>query len=336
MGCNLKDLVRPESINLNDLEGERVAVDVFLSAYQFITAMTGEDGRPLSREGKPVAHIMGFLDRATTLIAAGIDPVFVFDGRPHNLKQDTLRERRERKENAKTRWNAAVEEGDMKAAKKLGPQIAEYTQEMVQETKDLFDTLGVAWIEAPMEAEGAAAVRARRGELHAVATQDWDALLYGSPIMIRNLMSHGTRKFGRTLTAEKIVLRDVLDEHDITQEQLVDLGIMIGTDFHPGFRGIGPKTGLKLIKTHGTLEAVAEEKGHVIPKNLDDIRGLFHNHPIHTDMNIPEAGRAVEEQVRRFIQKDRGFSESRTERALERLASVGRLRSESKPTLFDF
>ena len=336
MGCNLKDLVRPESIDLSDLAGERVAVDVFLSAYQFITAMTGEDGRPLSRDGKPVAHIMGFLDRATTLIASGIDPVFVFDGRPHNLKQDTLKQRRERKEGAKSRWKAAIEEGDMKAAKKLGPQIAEYTREMVQETKDLFDILGVTWIEAPMEAEGAAAVRARRGEVHAVATQDWDALLYGSPIMIRNLMSHGTRKFGRTLTAERIVLSDVLEEHDITQEQLVDLGIMIGTDFHPGFRGIGPKTGLKLIKTHGSLEAVAELKGHVVPEDIEDIRDLFHNHPIHTEVNLPESSRAVEEQIRRFVQKDRGFSEGRTKRALERLASVGRLRSESKPTLFDF
>ena len=336
MGCNLKDLVRPQSIDLNDLAGERVAVDVFLSAYQFITAMTSEDGRPLSRDGKPVAHIMGFLDRATALLAAGIAPVFVFDGRPHILKQDTLNERRDRKKNAQIRWKVAIEEGDMKAAKKIGPQIAEYTREMVQETKDLFDTLGVAWIEAPMEAEGAAAVRARRGELHAVATQDWDALLYGSPIMIRNLMSHGTRKFGRTLTAEKIVLSDVLEEHEITQEQLVDLGIMIGTDFHPGFRGIGPKTGLKLIKAHGTLESVAEVKGHIVPENIDDIRELFHNHPIHTDVNLPETGRAVEEQIRRFVQKERGFSENRTERALERLASVGRLRSESKPTLFDF
>ena len=298
--------------------------------------MTGEDGRPLSRDGKPVAHIMGFLDRATTLIASGIDPVFVFDGRPHNLKRDTLNERRERKEGAKNRWKAAIEDGDMKAAKKLGPQIAEYTREMVQETKDLFDTLGVTWIEAPMEAEGAAAVRARRGEVHAVATQDWDALLYGSPIMIRNLMSHGTRKFGRTLTAERIVLSDVLEEHDITQEQLVDLGIMIGTDFHPGFRGIGPKTGLKLIKAHGSLEAVAELKGHIVPDDIEDIRDLFHNHPIHANVNLPESGRAVEEHIRRFVQKERGFSEGRTERALERLASVGRLRSESKPTLFDF
>ena len=101
---------------------------------------------------------------------------------------------------------------------------------------------------------------AKNGELHAVATQDWDALLYGAPIMIRNLMSHGTKKFGRTLTAERIILNDLLDEHGITHEQLVDLGIMIGTDFHPGFKGVGPKTGLKLIKAHDTLENVAEVK----------------------------------------------------------------------------
>ena len=251
MGCNLRDLAKAESIDLSDLAGEKIAVDVFLSAYQFITAMTGADGRPLSdSKSRPVAHLMGFLDRATILIASGIEPVFVFDGKPPDLKRDTLNDRRARKDSAKKKWNEAIESGDLKTAKKIGPQIAEYTPEMVQETKDLFDVLGVSWIEAPMEAEGAAAVRARNGELHAVATQDWDALLYGAPIMIRNLMSHGTKKFGRTLTAERIVLKDLLDENDITHEQLVDLGIMIGTDFHPGFKGVGPKTGLKLIKAH--------------------------------------------------------------------------------------
>ena len=337
MGCNLRDLANAESIDLSDLAGEKIGVDVFLSAYQFITAMTGEDGRPLSdSKSRPVAHLMGFLDRATILIASGIEPVFVFDGKPPDLKRETLDDRRARKNVAKKKWEDAIESGDLKAAKKIGPQIAEYTPEMVQETKDLFDVLGVSWIEAPMEAEGAAAVRARNGELHAVATQDWDALLYGAPIMIRNLMSHGTKKFGRTLTAERIVLQDLLDEHGITHEQLVDLGIMIGTDFHPGFRGIGPKTGLKLIKAHGTLEAVAEVKGIEVPTNIEEIRNLFLNHPINEDEDLPTTNRAVEEQIRAFVQNERGFSENRTIRALDRLASVGKLRSESKPTLFDF
>ena len=154
--------------------------------------------------------------------------------------------------------------------------------------------------------------------------------------MIRNLMSHGTKKFGRTLTAERIILKELLDEHGITHEQLVDLGIMIGTDFHPGFKGVGPKTGLKLIKAHDTLENVAEIKGLEVPHNIEQIRNLFLNHPINEDMDLPLPKRAVEERIREFVQNERGFSENRTMRALDRLASVGKLRSESKPTLFDF
>ena len=161
MGCNLRDLAPSQPIDLSELKGEKVAVDVFLNAYQFITSLTGQDGKPLSYNGKPVAHLMGFLDRATIMIEEGIDPVFVFDGKPHQLKMETLGTRKERKINAVSKWEAAIESGDLAAAKKLGPQTAEYTREMVAETKELFDCLGVTWLEAPMEAEGAAAVRCR-------------------------------------------------------------------------------------------------------------------------------------------------------------------------------
>jgi flap endonuclease-1 len=335
MGCNLRDLVSPEAIELSDLSGQRVAIDVFLNSYQFITSMTGADGKPLSFNGKPVAHLMGFLDRATVMISEGIDPVFVFDGKPHDLKRGTLDGRRERKIEAVSRWEAAVDAGDMEAAKKLGPQTAEYTPDMVQETKELFDLMGVSWVEAPMEAEGAAAVMCSRGDVAAVASQDWDTLLYGSPVMVRNLTSHGTRRFGRVMSAERIVLSETLESHGITREQLVDLGIMVGTDFHPGIKGIGPKTGLKLMKKHGTMEAVAEAKGFELPDNLEGIRSLFMEHPVGEEP-LPESQRAVEEDLRSFLQEERGFSERRMERALNRLAEAGRLKSSSQPSLFDF
>ena len=335
MGCNLRDLAPSQPIDLNELKGEKVAVDVFLNAYQFITSLTGQDGKPLSYNGKPVAHLMGFLDRATIMIEEGIDPVFVFDGKPHQLKMETLGTRKERKINAVSKWEAAIESGDLAAAKKLGPQTAEYTREMVAETKELFDCLGVTWLEAPMEAEGAAAVRCKNGEVAAVASQDWDVLLYGSPVMIRNLMAHGTKKFGRKVTAERIVLSELLEEHEITQEQLVDLGIMIGTDFHPGIKGIGPKTGLKLIKKHGTMEAICLEKDVDLPGNLAQIRAIFHEHPIHQDV-LPTAGMADEKKLREFLQEERGFSENRMTRALNRLKSVGKLRNAGQSSLFDF
>ena len=201
--------------------------------------------------------------------------------------------------------------------------------------RSLFDCLGLVWIEAPMEAEGAGAVRCANGEVAAVASQDWDTLLYGSPVMIRNLTSHGRRKFGRMVVAEKIVLAELLENHNITREQLVDLAIMIGTDFHPGIRGIGPKTGLKLIREHGTMEAVAEVKDFEMPEDIETIRGLFHNHPIHPEP-LPESTKAVEERLREFLQGEFGFSERRLKRALKRLANANHLKSDSQPTLFDF
>lgn len=334
MGCNLRDLAPSKSIDFSELKGQKVAVDVFLNAYQFITSLTGKDGKPLSYNDKPVAHLMGFLDRATIMIEEGIDPVFIFDGRPHQLKMNTLGVRKERKINAVEKWNSAIEAGDMVAAKKLGPQTAEYTREMVAETKELFDCLGVTWLEAPMEAEGAAAVRCRNNEVFAVASQDWDTLLYGAPVMIRNLTSHGTRKFGRVLHAEKIVLSEMLEMHEITYEQLVDLGIMIGTDFHPGIKGIGPKTGLKLIKKHITMEEVSIAKGFDLPDNLEEIRTLFTDHPVHP-IPLPESSKSIEENIRIFA-ISRGFSEKRIVRAVTRLANANRLKSESQPTLFDF
>ncbi len=335
MGCNPRDLATAHPLDLGEFSGQRVAVDVFLNAYQFITSLTGADGKPLSYEGQPVAHLMGFLDRATWMLENGIEPVFIFDGRPHELKRETLAGRRIRKDNANTKWEAAIEAEDMALAKKLGPQTAEYTREMVAQTKRLFDCLGLVWIEAPMEAEGAGAVRCANGEVAAVASQDWDTLLYGSPVMIRNLTSHGRRKFGRMVVAEKIVLAELLENHNITREQLVDLAIMIGTDFHPGIRGIGPKTGLKLIREHGTMEAVAEVKDFEMPEDIEAIRGLFHNHPIHPEP-LPESTKAVEERLREFLQGEFGFSERRLERALKRLANANHLKSDSQPTLFDF
>ena len=151
MGCNLRDLAVIEPLQLSDLSGQRVAVDVFLNAYQFITSLTGQDGKPLSYNGKPVAHLMGFLDRTTVMLSEGIDPVFVFDGRPHELKRETLKGRKERKLEAVSRWEAAIEAGEMTAAKTLGPQTAEYTPEMGAGTQRLFGHRGARWVVGPVE-----------------------------------------------------------------------------------------------------------------------------------------------------------------------------------------
>jgi len=325
LGCNLRDLATPHPVELSDFNGQRVAVDAFLLAYQFITSLRkrgeGADGGPLTdSNGHPVSHLMGFLDRATLMI---------------ELKMETLASRKSRKDDAREKWDRAVADEDWTTAQKLGSQIVSYTREMVAETRAMLDLLGITNIEAPMEAEGAAAVRCARGDVDAVSSQDWDTLLYGAPVMVRNLSSHGTRRFGRMVRAERIVLAELLEENGLTYEQLVDLGIMVGTDFHPGIKGIGPKTGLKLIREFGTIEEVCAAKDKEIPERLEEIREIFLNHPA-SDEPIPNPGMCDEAGLREMLVDGHDFSERRIGRALNRMEASGRLRSGGQTSLFDF
>jgi flap endonuclease-1 len=192
-------------------------------------------------------------------------------------------------------------------------------------------------VTAAAEGEAQAAVMAARGQLDVVATQDWDALLYGSPLLVRNLMDDGTKRYGRVVHAQSIGLEHMLNENDLSREQLVDLAIMIGTDYHPGVKGIGPKTGLKLIKKHGTIEAVCEAKDKEVPGRLDEIREIFLNHPaVDVADEALQQGQVDRAGLIQFLQKERQFSQRRMDQAFEKLKAGGYLREGGQTSLFSF
>ena len=342
MGCNLRDITSPETIDLTSLAGKRVGVDAFLTAFQFLTTMRDRspqgDGGPLRAEnGKVVSHLMGFLNRTTTMLAAGIKPVFVFDGQAPDLKADEIAQRKARRLDAERIHKEALAAGDFPLAQKMAQRIMHFSPEMVAETKQLLDLLGVPWVDAKAEGEGQAAVMAAKGQLDVVATQDWDALLYGTPFLVRNLMSHGSKRHGRVVQAQKIMLKDVLDENELTRSQLIDLAIMIGTDFHPGIKGIGPKTGMKLIKTHGTIEAICAAKEKDVPERLAEIRSIFHDHPAHdVEATTLEPGQVNTEGLIQFLQVERQFSQRRMDNAFDKLREAGLIREGGQTSLFSF
>ena len=342
MGCNLRDLAQPENLELSSLSGQRIGVDAFLTAYQFLTTIRDRspegDGGPLkSSNGKVVSHLMGFLNRTTSLLAAGIKPVFIFDGKAPELKADELAMRKARRDEARKTHQEALEAGDFALAQKMAQRIISYTPEMVEETKQLLDLLGVPWVAAKAEGEGQAAVMAKIGQLDAVATQDWDALLYGTPVLIRNMMTAGNKQHGRVVKAQKIVLEDLLGDHELSRDQLIDLAIMIGTDFHPGIRGIGPKTGIKLIKQFGDIETICAEKDKEVPQRLDEIREIFRNHPSNeVPSQALQMGEIDVAGLKQFLQVDRQFSQRRMDNAMEKLTNAGLIRESGQTSLFSF
>jgi flap endonuclease-1 len=248
------------------------------------------------------------------LVAVGIKPVFVFDGKPPELKMETLKKRAERKSKAHKEWQAALEVGDLETAKIKAQQTSKLTKEMVEESKMLLDYLGIPHIQAVSEGESQASYMVQKGDVWAAASQDFDSLLFGSPTLVRNMTFSGRRKLPRqnkyiTIEPEIIKLEVTLQNLGITRKQLVDIAILVGTDFNDGIKGIGAKKGLKLIQDHGDLEKVIQDKDIELPY-YEDIRKIFLEPEITDDYDIKWHG-VQESKVIELLVYEHDFSQDR-------------------------
>ncbi|AIZ56279.1 flap endonuclease 1 [Candidatus Methanoplasma termitum] len=280
MGVNLSSLTEPKTVELSELEGKTVAIDAYNTIYQFLSIIRQPDGQPLcDRTGRVTSHLSGLLYRTANLITSGIEPCFVFDGKPHPLKMAILAERKERREKAADEWEEAIEEGDIKKAFSKAQQTSKMTPEIRESSRELISYLGLPMVDAPSDGEGQAAYMCSKGDVWAAASQDFDSLLFGAPTLVRNMTITGRRKVPgkdqyKDVRTEVIDSKEFLESLEITKEQLVDICILMGTDFNPGIPGIGPKKGLKLIKDHGDLEHVISSKSYDIPL-YQDVRDIF-------------------------------------------------------------
>lgn len=280
MGVDLSDVVPRQGRKLEDLQGKIVAIDAYNALYQFLSSIRQPDGTPLKdKRGRITSHLSGLLYRTANLVEAGIRPVYVFDGKPSELKRATLEVRKERKVQAQAEYEEALERGDTARAFSKAQQTSSLSQDMALEAKELLRALGIPWVQAPSEGEAQAAHMAAQGTVYAASSQDFDALLFGAPRLVRNLAVTGKRKLpGKSIWVdvepELIELDAVLHETGLTREQLVDAGILVGTDYDPGVKGVGPKRAVKLMREKGNLLDVLVQLETDIPE-AEQIRQLF-------------------------------------------------------------
>ncbi len=262
MGVDLGDITVRHPTTLASLSGKIIAIDAFNVLYQFLASIRQEDGTPLmDYKGRITAHLSGLLYRSSRLIENGIKPVYVFDGPPPPFKLRTIEERAKTKKEAEEKWKKALEEERYEDARSFAQGTSRLTSEMIEESKQLLTAMGIPFIQAPTEGEAYAAALVKNGAVHASASQDYDSLLFGSPVLIRNISITGRRKVPRqntyiTIEPEEIKLSECLDSVNITQEQLIHIGILVGTDFNEGVPRVGPKTALKVAKEHLTFDSI--------------------------------------------------------------------------------
>ncbi len=332
MGVDISDIIESVELELGDLKGKIVAIDAFNTLYQFLSIIRQPDGTPLmDRNGKITSHLSGLFYRSVNIMEMGIKPVYVFDGKPPELKGKTILERMQRREKAEKEWQEALESGNIEEARIWSQQSSKLTQEMVDQSKRLLELMGVPWVQAPSEGEAQAAHMARKGNAYASASQDFDSLLFGTPRLVRNLTITGKRKLPRKnvykeIKPEIIELDKVLSSLSITREQLVDIGILVGTDFNEGVKNVGPKKALKLIKTYGNLEKVIENTEIKI-ENYIEVREIFLNPPVTDDYRFEWKDPDVE-GILKFMCDEHDFSRERVMGAIEKLKEFKKVKSQ--------
>lgn len=331
MGVDLGDLAVKHAIPLDSLSGKIVAMDSYNVLYQFLASIRQEDGTPLTDyKGNVTAHLSGLFYRTVKLLENGVRPVYVFDGPPHRLKGRTQRERSEVKRKAEELWKEALAGERFEDARKYAQATSRLTPGMVAEAKSLLSAMGIPHVQARSDAEAQAAMMVQKGLAYATASQDYDAILFGSPILVRNLSITGRRKVPRqdryiVVEPEEIRLEETLASLGLTRDKLVFIGLLIGTDFNQGVKRVGPKTALKIVKETKSLDELISyvklKYDYQFEVDAEEVMEIFLNpayaEPQKLIWKDPDAA-----AITRLLVDDHDFSAERVGSSLENLKRI--------------
>ncbi|MGV9171129.1 MAG: flap endonuclease-1 [Promethearchaeia archaeon] len=345
MGTKINELVNDvkKSITFENLFNKKIAIDAFNTMYQFLAIIRQRDGTPLKDyEGRVTSHLSGLFYRTINFLENEIKPIYVFDGAPSKLKLETIQERKDIKKEAKKKMIEAQEAEDFEEARKYAQQTSKLTSDMIKEGKKLIKYLGVPVIQASSEGEAQSAYMVQQGDAWGIASQDYDTLLFGGERLIRNFAVKRSKKLKDTtitLDIEYINLGKFLEDLEISQEQLIDMGILIGTDFFEGIKGIGQHKAYDLIKEYGSIEKLMEQepsmgkkKIHIDSEIIEQVKEIFLHPNVNKDYPKPKWKMVKYEKVEELLIEEHNFSTSRVKNALERLK---KLKRNSKQTSLD-
>lgn len=296
-----------------------------MSLYQFLIAVRQQDGQQLTDDsGQTTSHLIGIFYRTLKIVENGIKPVYVFDGKPPEMKGGELAKRLAQREKALKSAEELKETGTAEEVSKFERRTVRVTREQNDEAKRLLKLMGIPYVEAPTEAEAQCAALAKGKKVFAAASEDMDTLTFGTTMLLRHL----TAAESRGLPVTEIDLSIVLKSLELSHDEFIDLCILLGCDYCDSIKGVGPTTALKLIKEHRTLEKIVESitskpgSKYKVPEDwpFAEARKLFQNPDVldPAEINLKWNDPDVEGLVD-FLVKEKGFSEDRVRKAAGKL-----------------
>lgn len=298
-------------------------------------------------DGETTSHVQGMFNRTIRFLTDGIKPAYVFDGKPPQIKSGELEKRREKRKKAQEELSKATEEGNIDEQDKHSKRLVRAGQKENEDCQRLLRLMGVPVVMAPCEAEAQAAALCKEGLVYATGTEDMDALTFQTPVLLRKMTFANQSKS----TVQTMNYQKALEGLELNPDQFVDLCILLGCDYTDSIRGVGPKTALKLMKEHKSIEEILknlDRKKYQVPKDWvpdekedEDIdqerdensedqpkpvpayvqaRQLFHNHEVSkgSEVELKWTPPKVDE-LTKFLVDEMGFNPDRVKSNIEKL-----------------
>ncbi len=309
MGVSLSSIIEGKKIDFDVLVGKTLAIDSHNIIYQFLSSIRQPDGTPLKdSQGHTTSHLSGLFYRMINMVDKGLNLIFVFDGGPPDFKRMELDKRKKVREEAKEKWENAKKEGKIEEAQKYARMSSTMSEEIIDESKLLLSYMGFPVIQAKSEGEAQCAKICRDNKAWATASQDFDSLLFGSPRTVRNLS---------VSRAEYLELLEFTNLN-YSREQLIMISLLVGTDYNPGIKGIGPKKALDLVKEHQTIDNLKKNVEWDFEIDMETLYNFFLNSPLIEDYEIKFKSPDIE-KIRKMLCDEHDFSEERVDKFLNKL-----------------
>jgi len=329
----------PSCMKENEIKnyfGRKVAIDASMSIYQFLIAVRS-DGQQLTNEhGETTSHLMGLFYRTIRMLENGIKPAYVFDGKPPQLKSGELAKRTERREEAQKQLTEAQQAGDQENIEKFSRRLVKVTPQHNKECKELLDLMGVPYIDAPCEAESQCAELVKGDKVFAMASEDMDSLTFGAKILLRHLTFSEARK----MPIQEFHFDKVLEDLEFTNDQFIDLCILLGCDYCESIKGVGPVKAIKLIQEHKCIEEAIKHldaSKYPIPEGwlYKEARELFKNPDVTpADKCELKWREPQEEALVEFMVKQKGFAEDRIRNGAKKILKAKKTSTQGRMDSF--
>lgn len=310
MGVQFGDIIPKKEISLKFLKTKTAAIDAFNVTYQFLSSIRLKDGSPLkNKNGDITSTYNGIFYKSIYMLENEITPIWVFDGKSHDLKEKTKEERRKSRQNALDSYMEAKKQDNLEEMQKYAKRANFLDKDTIENSKKLLELMGIPYIEAPSEGEAQCAELVKSGNASFVVSQDYDSLLYGAENVVKNITSSNK-------SLESIELSNVLSELNVNLSQLIDIAILIGTDYNPGgVKGFGPKKAFDVVRK-GQIEKYIPEI-----ENYEEIRKIFDEPNVRTDydtkLKLPNKDGLID-----FLVEENDFSKDRVLPNIEKLSTL--------------